>query len=76
MCNRLLSCMSILLFLLEILILYDSAYAATCTADCGAGRSVTCTGPSCGAADKVGCAAFDEAGKELYRKDCKDPDLE
>ncbi|NJM53096.1 MAG: hypothetical protein HC846_06695, partial [Blastocatellia bacterium] len=36
--------------------------AATCTADCGGGRTVTCNGPECSAVDGAGCTYSDSTG--------------
>ena len=39
-----------------LLLTPTTVLAATCTADCEGGRSVSCTGTSCSATDSVGCS--------------------
>ena len=43
---------------------------ATCTADCGTGGSVSCTGVECGAVDGAGCHAQGSTGKTTQLKLC------
>ncbi len=73
MWQRLLRSTVVFLLSIEVLVLCYELRAATCTADCGGGRSVSCSGDSCGARDGVGCASFDAEGRETLRKSCAEP---
>jgi hypothetical protein len=46
-----------------------SAKAASCTADCGNGKKVTCTGTHCGAIDGDKCWSSD--GTEIRDEPCR-----
>ncbi len=40
---------------------------ATCTADCGGGISVSCSGSGCTAKDGVGCTEVDDNGNSTSK---------
>lgn len=60
--NKLLLCLVVVFFVLQLYVFVLPVYTATCTADCGDGISVSCTGAKCSAEDGSGCAAYDREG--------------
>ena len=48
----------------------STTFAASCTADCGGGNSVTCTGPQCTAVDGDGCTGNNEKSEMITRSKC------
>jgi hypothetical protein len=44
--------------------------AADCSAKCGNGGTVQCSGYSCSARDGVGCTAWDSHGRQLIQMPC------
>lgn len=58
------------LLTMEIHLLLNYAYAATCTAECGGGRSVTCSGRGCFAGDGLGCMSWDKEGNVSEVEHC------
>ncbi len=61
-------------FVLQLYVFLMPAYAGTCTADCGDGTSVSCTGASCIAKDGEGCKGFDSNGNLRSEGHCIEPE--
>ncbi len=72
--NKLLACLMAVLFVFQFYFFLIPAYAATCTADCGDGTSVSCSGASCIAKDGVGCEAYNADGKKAATGSCIQPE--
>jgi hypothetical protein len=57
---------------LAVLLTPITVYAADCTAKCGNGGQVQCSGFRCTAQDGWGCAAWDSSGRPLIQMPCTD----
>ncbi|GEM_PF-1689434 len=61
------------LVVFEIYLFLNPVYAATCTAECGAGKTVSCSGHGCAANDGGGCMSWDQDRNLVEEKECSDP---
>jgi hypothetical protein len=71
--NTLLLCLTAVFFVLQLYVFLMPAYAGTCTAECGGGASVSCTGYSCFQEDGVGCWAWDRNENLVAVGKCQQP---
>jgi hypothetical protein len=71
--NKWLLCLVGVLFILQFYVFLLPVYGATCTADCGGGTSVSCTGHRCEAVDGAGCQSWKADGTEATVGACAPP---
>lgn len=76
MINKIIALSVTAMFVIQMCILLVPLYAASCTADCPGGGSVTCTGHGCAAEDGDGCVAWNEDGQLFSRGSCVNSDPE